>query len=289
MKLRHILLATALTLPSVSAFAQNDANVEGRVKKLEKEVRAIQRQVFPGGAGKYFEPEIKPEGSVKQGNNAPATSAVTDLIGRVDALEAQLARLTGQVEQQGNDIRTMEARLKALEGEVSGSGAAPAVATSSAASTKPATKPAAGNPRAQAVAAIGRPSTGDAFEDSYIYGYRLWAEKFYPEAQVQLQSTVKKHPKHRRASFARNLLGRSWLDDGKPASAAKVLYANYKDIPTGARAPDSLYFLGVALTRMKQTTNACKTFTQLETAFPQTASGRLAARLANGRAKAKCK
>ena len=139
------------------------------------------------------------------------------------------------------------------------------------------------------MAAIERPSTGDAFEDGYSYGYRLWEAKFYPEAQVQLQDVIAKYPKHKRASFARNLLGRSWLDDGKPATAVKIFYDNYKNDPKGERAPESLYFLGDALTDLGKAPEACEAFGQLASAYPSEASGRLASRLAEGRKKAKCK
>ena len=142
---------------------------------------------------------------------------------------------------------------------------------------------------AAAVAAIQKPATGDAFEDGYSYGYRLWESKFYPEAQVQLQETVSKYPKHKRVSYARNLLGRAWLDEGKPATAVKIFYDNYKNDPKGDRAPESLYFLGDALTDLNKAAEACEAFGQLASAYPAEASGRLAARLAEGRKKAKCK
>src|SRR3546814_15128458 len=67
--------------------------------------------------------------------------------------------------------------------------------------------------RKAAVAAVERPDTGDAAEDAYIYGYRLWEAKFYPEAEAQLKSVVEKYSSHRRASFAQNLLGRAYLDE----------------------------------------------------------------------------
>jgi TolA-binding protein len=295
MKLRHFLLTSAIILSPVPTLAQDNSNIEGRVEKLEKEVRAVQRVVFPGGAGKYFEPEITTGSQPKPATEATPTAGLANLNGRIDSLEAQLASLTGQVEQQENRLRTMEARLKALEAGVKEAAATPVAATPPAASTtKPAAsaaKPAAkGNSaRASAVAAIEKPSTGDAFKDNYEYGYRLWDAKFYPEAQIQLQATVDNYPKHPRASFARNLLGRAWLDDGKPATAAKIFYANYEDIPKGERAPESLYFLGVSLTQMKDTANACKTFNGLETTFPEESAGRLADRLKAARSSAKCK
>jgi TolA-binding protein len=308
MKFRMILLgATALAI-STPTLAQ-DANVEGRVVKLEKEMRAVQRQVFPGSSGKFFEPEIKPETSAKP-ESTQSSSAVSDLLARVDSLETQLSTLTGQMERQGNTMRTLEARLKALEGKVAeqnvtNTSAAPAAISlpqpkpaaiapkPAATASKPAAKPTVtakpSAARTAAVAAIGKPSTGDAFEDGYNYGYRLWEAKFYPEAQVQLEEVSKKYPKHSRISYVRNLLGRSWLDDGKPATAVKIFYDNYKIDPRGDRAPESLYFLGSALTDLNKTTEACEAFGQLETAYPDVAAGRLSARLISGRSRAKCK
>ena len=52
-------LAAATTLVPAATIAQS--NVEGRVGKLESEMRAVQRKVFPGGAGMMVEPQmVKP-------------------------------------------------------------------------------------------------------------------------------------------------------------------------------------------------------------------------------------
>ena len=302
MKLRVLFAGAALLALSVPAAAQ-DANVEGRVTKLEKELKAVQRKVFPDGAGKYFEPDIKTETAVTDGTKTVSGSEVTDLLGRVDALETQLAALTGQVEQHGNSMKAMEARLKAMEAEVKSLNAnataatkvetAPPVVTTQKPTTTTPTKPAVttaskDKAREAAVAKIERPQTGNAFDDGYNYGYRLWEAKFYPEAQTQLEETVKKFPSHSGTSRARNLLGRAWLDDGRPSQAAKIFYENYKADAKGERAPESLYFLGESFIEMDKPADACDVFKQLDKAFPSEAAGRLAARLAAGRKKAKC-
>ena len=299
MTFRLAFLGGIALVVAAPAIAQ-DANIDGRVGKLEKEMRAVQRQVFPGGAGKFLEPDI-------QSPNAPKTSvqsstATADLIARVDALESQLATLTGQVEQHSNNARSMDIRLKAIEAQLKAQSepaattsalpAASAAPTPVAVKPKPAATPAATKPspaRTAAVAAIERPGTGDGFEDGYNYGYRLWESKFYPEAQVTLEETITKFPKHKRASFARNLLGRSWLDDKKPATAVKVFYDNYKNDPRGERAPESLFFLGSALTDLGKTAEACEAFGELAKAYPDAATGRLAERIAGGKTRAKCK
>ena len=297
MTFRLALLGGVAFALSTPAMAQ-DANIDGRVGKLEKEMRAVQRQVFPNSAGKFIEPDIQSPNAPK--STTSSSTATADLLARVDALETQLATLTGQVEQHGNNMRGMEGRLKSLEAQLKAQAAAPppalpaaaAVSTPVAAKPKPAITPPAAKPtaaRTAAVAAIERPTTGDAFEDGYNYGYRLWEAKFYPEAQVTLEETITKYPKHKRASFARNLLGRAWLDDKKPATAVKVFYENYKTDPRGERAPESLFFLGDALTDLGKTAEACEAFGELAKAYPDAASGRLAGRIASGKTRAKCK
>ena len=303
MKLRVLFAGAALLALSAPAASQN-TNVEGRVTKLEKELKAVQRKVFPDGAGKYFEPDIKTEPAVADGAKTVSGSEVTDLLGRVDALETQLAALTGQIEQHGNSMKALEARLKAMETEVKSLNASAAAAAAKVETIQPVVttqKPTTTTPakpvvttaskdkaREAAVAKIERPQTGNAFDDGYNYGYRLWEAKFYPEAQTQLEETVKKFPSHSGTSRARNLLGRAWLDDGRPSQAAKIFYENYKADAKGERAPESLYFLGESFIEMDKPADACDVFKQLDKAFPSEAAGRLATRLSTGRKKAKC-
>jgi len=184
MTIRILLLGSAACMMSVSAMAQ-EANIEGRVGKLEKEMRAVQRQVFPNGAGKFLEPEI--QSPTAQKPTTSSSTATADLLVRVDALETQLATLTGQFEQHDNAMRQMEVRLKAIEAQlktqadqaaagtasvapVATTPAPTIVATPAAAKPKPATpapavaaKPTAA--RTAAVAAIEKPATGDAVEE----------------------------------------------------------------------------------------------------------------------------
>lgn len=282
------IMALGMLVVGTAAPAQ-DVAVEKRVTRLEKEMRAVQRKVFPGGAGAMVEAENRP-GTTTTTSGEPASAPVTDLIGRVDALESQLARVTGKVEEQGNRIAKLETRLKALETAGATAAVVPVTGSSRGAATAPAEpiKAAATDSRVAAVAAIEKPATSDPGEDSYIYGYRLWEAKFYPEAQTQLAETVKKYPKHARASHARNLLGRAWLDEGKPATSTQIFLDNYQTDPRGERAPDSLYYLGVALHRLKKNKEACQAFDELASVYPDIATGRLSDRLASGRKAASC-
>ena len=287
MKTFGITLLLASLAISTPASAQS-ANTDKRVDRLEQEMRAVQRKVFQGGSTRYFEPEITGDSDPASPSTTNTTSAVTDLIARVDALEASLANLTGQVEQNGFRLKKIEDKLAAADMQPVQSTTA---STATAAGSPPKAPPeAAPDPeRVVGVAAIVMPETGDAAEDSYIYGYRLWEAKFYPEAQAQLKKAAEDHSTHRRASFAQNLLGRAYLDDGKPALASVALYENYQKRPRGERAPDSLYFLSTALIQLKKKDDACRVLAELQDVYPEVASGRLADRITSGKAAANCK
>lgn len=288
----------AETVP-FAAPAQAQESAETRLKRIEGELRAVQRKVFPDGAGRIFTPEITPPSASTGSSTGPSTTTVTDMLTRIDAIEDQLKRLTAQGEEDQNRLGKLETRLSKLETATPAAGAAPTAllpdATPAAEKTAPVAprkakpapldpaRPAAAKPtlakpspdRVAAVKAIVLPQTGDAGEDQYLYGYELWNAKFFPESQQALQKFIDDHPKHKRMSYARNLLGRAFLDDSKPGTAAQWFVQNYQADKKGERAPDSLLYLAVAMTRLKETKRACVALTELKANFPDTVAGRL--------------
>ncbi|QZD90301.1 hypothetical protein K3148_02545 [Qipengyuania aurantiaca] len=283
-------IAMALIATSIPAVAQD--NDETRIRKLEAEVRALQRKVFPGGDGRYFEPQITaPAATANPAQPAvTSTTAVTDILARLDALEMQLQRLTAQYEVGTNAMRLLEERVEALEAaNAPAPEPTPAPATSGTTTTpepEPAAKP---DPaRVAAVQAITKPATGDAGDDEYSYGFRLWDAGFFPEAQQQLTLFVEQHPNHSRVSYGRNLLGRAYLDDGKPTEAAPWFLRNYQADKNGARAGDSLLFLAEAMIALKDTGRACIALSEFGETYPALATGRLSGQYATARSKVTC-
>ena len=301
--------ATALT--AIPAVAQD--NSETRIRKLEAEVRALQRKVFPGGDGKYFEPQISTSQSGPNVNAGPSTTAVTDMLARLDAIEAQMQRLTGQVEENGNAVRELTSRLAALEVTSTAAEASepqtiagtPTPATTpppspaasrpaQAAATPTATPAAASQPagpsaaRLAAVQEIAKPQTDDAGDDEYSYGFRLWNAGFYPEAQQQLALFLEKHPNHSRATYGRNLLGRAYLDDGKAREAAPWFLKNYQADKQSARAPDSLLYLAEAMIALEDTNRACIALAEFGETYAALAAGRLQDQYEANRRKVEC-
>src|SRR3546814_4311518 len=121
------LLALGGTAPV--AVAQDGA-VGKRVDRLEKQMRAVQRSVFPGGNPAFFEGEIAPDNS--PGERVKSGAPVIDLTARVDALEQQLQTLTGQSEQNAHQLRELETQFTAWKTEMDKKLAAPATAETAA-------------------------------------------------------------------------------------------------------------------------------------------------------------
>lgn len=293
----HFKLTIATMMATIAltglAHAQS-GGLDQRVGKLEKEMKAVQRTVFPQGAP--VQPDIGGTPVPVTAAGTPASPPLADLTTRIDGLEQSLAALTGQIEQavfqnrqQDDLIKALDARIKLLEGPGSEVAASTPAGDVPAATSRPATAVTRNDPARKAlIATIEMPSTGDAAEDAYTYGFRLYTAKLYPEAQVKLKEFVAKYPSHRRASYAQNLLGRAYYDEGKPALASVALYDNYQKMPKGERASESLYWLGQSLTKLKKLPDACKVYDELEDVYGAKLTPDMKARVAKGRVDAKC-
>lgn len=332
-------LALAIAAPALAQSA--DPAAEARLRKLEAEVTALQRKVFPGGDGTFF-PQLQPGQPATPVSGTPATTPVTDMLARMEALESQIARLTAQNEENTNRLGKLEARLATLEAgpaqpaapgpDAAAATAPPAAAPSQATATSPApsaaipvpkpttssapaansvlaatpaakpaapvAKPAAvptattaAKPSAErlaAVKAIAKPQTADLGDDEYSYGFRLWEAKFYPEAEQQLKLYLQQYPRHSRASYARNLLGRAYLDEGNLDEAGKWFYENYKADRNGPRAADSVLYLAETWQRKKDDKRVCIALAQFVDDYPADAAGRLRSQYEGLRARVKC-
>ena len=302
----HLIGLVLLASVAVPATAQRTESPERRLDRIEQELRAVQRKVFPGASGAVIAPEMDPARVAVPQGGVPASSAVADLNARLDAVEGQLRALTGQAEQNANRLRSVEdglgqlrqataSRLDALER----AGAAPARTATAApedeppapAVTSPTRRPAraaADGPPAAAPGVAAPRASGDV-EVAYNAGFHLWEQKKYAEAQQALERAARDYPDSKWASWSRNLAGRAYLDAGRPATAAKTFLANYQADKNGERAADSLYFLGQALVALNKPADACKAYDELQDVYGTTMRTWLKQQLPAARAEAKCR
>jgi TolA-binding protein len=278
--------AAIVLVPTSGALAQRQPPTpEQRIQRLERQIDELQRRVFPKG---------RPADTAGFADDPAATqSSVMTLDQRLDALERQIADMLRQSEDNGNRLRSLETsvgqlksdedqRIQALEQRVSAEEAAATAAPTAAPAPADATPPA--KPRARSssqppkTAAATPPAAGsdegvataaasDPGEDAYSQGFRQWQGGDYDGAIGTLRAFVKAYPKHRRVSYANNLIGRAQLDKGDAQSAAATLLANYRANPGGDRAADSLFYLGQALMKLGQPGQACKAYGELDAVY----------------------
>ena len=273
--------AAVAFLPSVAlGQRQPPPTPEQRIERLEKQVQQVQRQVFPKG---------RPADTAGFSDDPAATqSSVMSLDQRLDAVEKQMADLVRQSEENGNRLRTLESgisqlkndqdqRITAIEQRLAAAAAAPPMVTQETAppSAAPPPRTRAGGratseatpPVATEVATAGPAPASDAGEDAYTAGFHQWEAGQYDQAIATLKGFTAAYPRHRRVSYANNLIGRALLDKGDARNAANALLANYRSNPGGERAPDSLFYLGQALLKLGQPTQACKAYDELDAVY----------------------
>ena len=263
---------TLILLPAPALAQRQPPTPEQRLERLERQVQEVQRQVFPRG---------RPAATAGFSDEPAATQAsVATLDQRLDALERQMSDILRQSEENGHRQQSLEAdiaklrtdqeqRIATLEQRVSEAATSvPPAATVETVTTLP--KPTA-KPKPEAViaapAAADAASTTDAGEDAYTAGFRLWEAGKYDEAIAALKAFNTAYPKHRRVSYAKNLIGRSLLDKGDARGAAEAFLANYRSNSKGERAPDSLYYLGQSLIKLGQPGQACKAYAELDSVY----------------------
>ena len=291
-----IAVGIAVLAAPIAAAAQSDSD-EARLRRIEAEVRALQREVFPGGDSRFFTPEITGPDRASQPVGTPSQSALTDVLNRLSTIEAQLAQLTARAEEGEHRLTLVEEQLESGTGStaVRPTGAVPLPPAgggerpTQVATQQAQPEPAGPSPeRLAAVQAIAKPQTGDEGDDEYVYGFRLWEAGFYPEARQQLRSFVDRYPSHWRMSYGRNLLGRAYLDDNAPREAASWFLQNYQADKQGVRAADSLLYLAESMIASGDTNRACIALSEFGETYPALASGRLASEYESNRAKVDC-
>ena len=262
---------------SATAQRQPPPTPDQRLERLERQMQQLQRQVFPKG---------RPADTAGFSDEPAATqSSVMTLDQRLDSLERQVVDMLRQTEENGNRLQSLqsdvgkmrsdqEQRITTLEQRMNdaASVASPGAAISEGgpASTPPKPKPQPPKLTSTVPPAdigAGGEAGADPAESAYSDAFKQWQAGQYDAAITSLRAFTAAYPRHRRASYANNLIGRALLDKGDTRAAAEALLANYRNNPKGERAPDSLFYLGQALMKLGQPGQACKAYAELDAVY----------------------
>ncbi len=263
MILRALVLVLGLSLVGASPSPaqsrdQTLADIRQELTVLFVEIQTLKRELSTSGS--------------PQALNLPA-----DILGRVNAIEAELTRLTAQTEalqlrvdrivaDGTNRIGDLEFRLVELEGgDLSQLGETTTLGGGDA----PAPTPIAPAPSGPQLA-VGE-------QGDFDRANALLAEGRTTEAVAAFQAFTETYPGSALSADAHFLRGEAESRQGNWTNAARAYLDSFSGSPNGSRAPEALYKLGVALERLGQRSDACLTLSEVGVRFPTSAAAQDAA------------
>ena len=290
-----VLVALSLTLIS-TAYAQS-RDLVNRLNRLENDIQTLNQALFKGKqpSPSYF----------SRSQQAASGSQAAQLEVRLSQLEQQIRVLTGKVEQNAFEARQARAELqRAMQDielrfrdiqktpqpvgglsnilsqqnnfptqknlNVTPTGrptavTAPSVPAPLAADENapaPATSGSVQNLGSLGGAASNNPVT--AYESAFSH---LRSGK-YGDAEAGFRSFLSSYPDHNLAANAQYWLAETYYVRGNYEQASRGFAVGYQKYPKSTKAPDNLLKLGLSLANSGKKEDACLTFKQLDSAFP---------------------
>jgi tol-pal system protein YbgF len=276
MKLKAVLLASALALTALPAMAQTpmpdplDDRSAKRLDKMEKVVRELRSIVFQGrDTGKPV--IVQP---------AETDAQIAGLSEKLGDLEQTLTKLNGQNEVLTHDLdqsrRANEAqkaradaldqRLAALEKQIADQQAV-----------------AAAPPVVAPPAAVAASDPASAFKQAR----QLLLDGDYGAAESAFGGYVATYPDSAKAPEARYWLGETQFVREAYSDAAGNYLGALRGWPQTSWAPDAVLKLSRSLVALKKPTDACKTLDELAKRYPK-APAAITSKAATTRVQAKC-
>jgi len=124
-------------------------------------------------------------------------------------------------------------------------------------------------PAQQASVQPAKPSTP---REQYQQARKMLITGDFDRAETALKTFLADNPKDPLAANARYWLGETYYVRGDFVQAAETFFANYQSDPKGAKAPDGLLKLGMALANLDKKREACAVLGKLLKEYPKAAT-----------------
>ncbi len=300
--------AVPFTAP-VTAFAQGVSpneirSINDQVAQVQRELNVLQRHVYQGGGielaqasgGNIADMQVRIE---------DLESRMRDMNGRIEELNHRLTVLNDRLDKFSADL---EFRLNSAppaggaaapgESGATTGGAPPSTSFASPGSppaqtpppsaadpsrapsqsgvlgtlrsgdVPPASTPPAA-PQAAPAPAAGKALPDGTPEEQYKYAFALLTKSDYPGAERALQAFVQAHPKHQLAGNAQYWLGETYYVRNDFNNAVRAFATGIQNYRTSPKAPDSVLKLGLSLSALGKTKEACTSYTMLKNEYPK--------------------
>lgn len=249
----------AIIIAMTISGSANAQSTKQRLSAIEKQLNAIQRQVFTPGS--RFR-----SGSGNQGGNATNAPVgeegglIADINIRISELETQIRDLTGSLEEAnfkvGNLTRQLESMVKDNEfrfselekGGVTFSGNTPAIDNSAP--------------------SIGSAAAQGTVKQQYDHAYGLVSKGQYGDAEISLLDFLNNNPDHALSGNAQYWLGQTYYARENYSDATRTFLEGMSKYPESPKAPAFLLKVGMSLNFLGEKSEACEVYRELSSRFP---------------------
>ncbi|PHK96802.1 hypothetical protein CR162_00020 [Pseudoroseomonas rhizosphaerae] len=285
---KFLLLAPLLAAPLLSATpamgqmeSREGIALQNQILQLRQELDMLRRS---GGGGYAAPVPVAPPG--RGGVTGGSPELLSQLLERVGALEEEVRRLRGQVQESEYRGRTTQQALEKLQGDMDyrlqqleqGGARAPAAAPPSRPAQRSEAEPA---PAAPAPAA---PRTA---ERALADGQNALSRRDYAAAEAAAREVISAR-NTARAQDAQILLGDALLGKREFQNAALAYDDAYRRNRASGRAPEAMLGLANSFLGFGAKREACATLDDMRSEFPRL-SGNLAERAAEARKRGGCR
>ncbi len=244
--------ALAVAMPAAAQNGATLADLRQDLAGIYVELQGLKRELSTTGNSGT---QIGGETALERLNAIEA--ALAEQTARAEALSGRIERI---VADGTNRIGDLEFRICELEpgcdiGEVGST--LPLGGKAGAAAIMPAEPPQTGSPEL----AVGEQADYDRARAAYDAGN--WAE-----AAQLLRAFTDSYPAGPLSGEAHFLRGQALQQQGQDPEAARAYLDSFSGSPDGARAPDALLQLGLALGRLGQRQEACVTLNEVSVRYP---------------------
>ena len=283
---RTLILAFCLTIFTLPAMAQgSDVNaLVDQLERMRRDLTVLQRDYYRGE---------KPPPSGESDATATPRASIAQAEIRMNALENELRRLTGEVEQFDFRLRQINVRFDRLIGDVdfrlkeleqavsgvpSGTLAAPSGETAPGAEATGAVSPGGGTTDAPLQSGASSPQTVTAPAilpagspmDRYNFAFSLLSKQNFADAEAAFMEFIAAHPDSRLAANAQYWLGETHYVRERYKEAAIAFNTGYQRYPDSSKASDTLLKLAITLRQLSENAEACAALSELSRRFPGT-------------------